>query len=348
MYRVLYFLNIMLLCSACIEVVTVNNEAVDSSITPTDISIGHDLLIPRLLNVDQGNQRVNDMMIDSADMLTSLDMKIMEDVGIMEDMGNVLDNSMDSFLSDQIVDAVLTTPHCATITLPSRLENDMIVSPGTLIELDVLVNEMDDTNQITEYHWQIIQQPLYSQASLFEFFNPNEDHSSGVADVLASAQAKAFLEIVGTYHFQLVTRDILEREIPSETCPQEPINFVIQVTPPVGLYIQLAWIPPSDLAIFGDEATDLDLYLMSPRAVKYYPTIMGDVIDWLDLNEGCSSRFCLTQWENNQPTFVRDELAGRRPEVIHYMIPQETLGERGYQLAVECQSNIPILEDFSL
>ena len=92
------------------------------------------------------------------------------------------------------------------------------------------------------YEWVVVQRPDGSTSLPLESFRYNEfPMEGGPPDDPSTPRARFFVDLAGTYVFELRVVDQSGVMAPSEDCPQEPAQVVVHADPTEDIHLQLVW-----------------------------------------------------------------------------------------------------------
>ncbi|MCA9562279.1 MAG: hypothetical protein KC561_02260, partial [Myxococcales bacterium] len=170
--------------------------------------------------------------------------------------------------------------------------NDLVAIPLQSLTLSA-DDSFDPDGQIVSYEWTTIERPQDSSAP----------------DGWRSSLAVVFLDLAGTYRFEL---DVVDNDGLS-AC--EPSEVVVQVVPDEDLHVQLVWHTPNDADELDRDGSDVDLHLLRAPG------------SWFNSPRDCYYANEDPNWgepgDSDDPSLDRDDIDGRGPENINLDNPQD-------------------------
>lgn len=139
--------------------------------------------------------------------------------------------------------------------LAGLVATEIRLQPREVLTLDPVI--MEPVNDpIEAYIWTLIQRPQNSTAQVLE--SATEEAR---ADDPSTPTAQFVPDLLGDYLFELRMITQSGIQVPSEVCPQPPIQLSLTVSTPHMLYIELLWATPNDTDPNDRNGADLDLHL---------------------------------------------------------------------------------------
>ncbi|MAD60660.1 MAG: hypothetical protein CMH49_03975 [Myxococcales bacterium] len=155
----------------------------------------------------------------------------------------------------------------------AAVNNDRLdVLPLEIITLDASPSTDSDgpSGRPVSYEWVVISRPDGSTAQPVErFFNPLRPADGGEIDNPSTPTAQFFVDLAGEYVFGLVVTDDLGFSAPSNTCPQQEVEVVVNSLPDEDIHIELTWTTPGDANETDTEGTDVDLHFRHPNSQEW-------------------------------------------------------------------------------
>jgi len=167
-------------------------------------------------------------------------------------------------------------------------QDDFAVTAMDVIALDGSTStDLDgEDGRPAQYTWTLIDAPAGSSTRVVESIGqPTRPAAGGPEDDPATPTARLFVDMVGRYVVELSVTDSDGQTTPSDVCPREPTQVVINAFPTEGIHVEMYWENGSVLN--GDTGrTDLDLHLVHP-----------DADDWFDRELDCYFANPAPQWD---------------------------------------------------
>lgn len=170
--------------------------------------------------------------------------------------------------------------------------------------------------QPVEYEWVMLDSPDGSTSQPFErFFDNQQPANGGEQDDRTTPTAEFFVDLAGTYVFELRVRDNLGTS--SADCDTSR-RVVITAVPDQAILVQLTWETPADPDETDNDGADLDLHLLHPNANGWFQSpfdcfYQNPQPDWGQLDNPA-----------DDPTLDIDDVNGAGPENISLDQPENT------------------------
>jgi hypothetical protein len=150
----------------------------------------------------------------------------------------------------------------------------------------------------------------------------NAPADGGMDDILNTPFARFFVDLAGTYVFELQVVDNRGAQAPSESCQQPAATVTVTAIPEQDLHIQLVWDTPGDVDQTDGDGADVDLHLTHPTTEDWFQT--AGVYD-------CYFANVKPDWgaiddEDDNPSLDIDDTNGAGPENINLNNPEDTDG----------------------
>jgi hypothetical protein len=208
-------------------------------------------------------------------------------------------------------------PDVAGCPQPIVGEPELEVQPLETVSLDGSGSRAGG-GRLVRYEWVVVDRPEGSTAEPLESFaSPNRPQNGGAPDNLTTPRAVFFVDLAGTYEFELRVTDNGGRSAPSEDCPGPRARMRVISRSGGGVHLQLVWSTPGDGNEADDQGADLDIHLRHPTGRT-----------WSTSPHDCYFANNSPDWgpagSSGDPSLDIDDVASAGPENINLETPEET------------------------